>query len=285
MILHKTVDGIEHKLHSLINGHKTIGFIPTMGALHAGHISLIELSKKQNDHSVCSIFINPTQFNDKEDLKKYPVTIEKDILLLERSGADILFLPSVNEIYPGGTDNLPHYNLGSIENILEGAYRPGHFQGVCQVVDRLLSIIQPTVLYLGQKDYQQCLVLKKMMDKTGSPSKIAFSPTLRESSGLAMSSRNMRLNEQDKMKAATIYQSLLFIKQNIQTADIASLKAQAAEMLLQNGFEKVDYVEIANAETLAPVSVWDGKTKLITLIAAFIGGVRLIDNMFVDQIF
>ncbi len=282
MIIHKTVDGIEKKLRSFINEHKTIGFVPTMGALHDGHISLIRSSKEQNDCTVCSIFVNPTQFNDKEDFKKYPVTIEKDILLLERSGADILFLPSANEIYPEGTDKLRHYDLGSLETILEGAYRPGHFQGVCQVVDRLLSIIKPTVLYLGQKDYQQCMVLKKMMEETGSPTKITLSPTLREASGLAMSSRNMRLNEQDKTKAAAIYETLLFIKQNISSSEIQTLKAQAAEMLLQNGFDKVDYVEIANAETLAPVSVWDGEAKLVALVAAFIGGVRLIDNMFLE---
>jgi pantoate--beta-alanine ligase len=279
MILFKTAVGVEQKLRAFKNENKSIGFVPTLGALHNGHISLIEASKKQNDITVCSIFVNPTQFNDADDFKKYPVTIEKDILLLEENETDILFLPSVKEIYPSGTDNLLHYDLGFIETILEGKYRPGHFQGVCEVVHRLLSIIQPDNLFLGQKDYQQCMVLKKMIDSLELKTKLVISPTLRETSGLAMSSRNMRLNEDDKIKAITVYQSLLFIKKNIHTKNIETLKAEAAEMLLQNGFEKVDYVEIADAETLSPISHWSEKTKIVALIAAFIGGVRLIDNM------
>jgi pantoate--beta-alanine ligase len=279
MILFKTAEGIEQKLRALKNEKRSIGFVPTMGALHNGHISLIALSKKQNDITVCSIFVNPVQFNDVADFNKYPVTVEKDILLLEENKTDILFLPSVDEIYPSGTENLPHYNLGFIETILEGKYRPGHFQGVCEVVQRLLSIIQPENLYLGQKDYQQCMVLKKMIDLLELKTKLNISPTLREITGLAMSSRNMRLNENDKIKATAIYQSLLFIKQNIQTKNFETLKKEAAEMLLQNGFEKIDYVEIAEAATLSPTTNRDEKTKLVALIAAFINGVRLIDNM------
>lgn len=255
-----------------------IGFVPTMGALHPGHISLIGSSKKNGDLTVCSIFVNPTQFNDRHDFEKYPTTIENDIDRLENAGCDILFLPDMHEIYPDGTENAPHYGLGYLEKLLEGSFRPGHFQGVCQVVHRLLVIVQPHRLYLGQKDFQQCSVIKKLVQLTGMAIEVVVCPTQREADGLAMSSRNMRLNDAERKRAVKIYETLCFIKKEVRNGYLEDLKERARQYLTGEGF-KVDYVEIADAATLEPLENWDGKTPLVALIAAFLDEVRLIDNM------
>jgi pantoate--beta-alanine ligase len=261
------------------NGWQT-GFVPTMGALHKGHISLIEESRKNNRLTVCSIFVNPAQFNDPKDFEKYPVTIENDILLLEKAGCDILFLPSVQEIYPTGTKQKKKYDLGYLETVLEGKFRPGHFQGVCMVIERLLDIVTPRNLYLGRKDYQQCMVIKRLIELTGLTEKVAvkFCPTLREEDGLAMSSRNMRLKPDERIKATTIYKVLQYIKETIQKSNIEAVKETARQMLSDNGF-RPDYVEIADATDLRPADPWDGKKKIVALVAAFLNDVRLIDNM------
>ena len=279
MILFKRAIDLQNNLQKHRATGQTIGFVPTMGALHQGHLSLIEASRRLNDITVCSIFVNPTQFNDQSDFEKYPITIERDILLLEKERTDILFLPSTAEIYPGGTNALPQYSLGFLETILEGKYRPGHFQGVCQVIEQLLHIIQPNQLFLGQKDYQQCMVLTKLISLIQSPTQIQINPTHRESNGLAMSSRNMRLDEAGKTIAGQIYRTLQFIQQNRTVKPVSQLKKEAVNQLLDAGFEKVDYVEIANAATLAPLTQWDNHTSSVALIAAFLQGVRLIDNL------
>ena len=259
------------------------GFVPTMGALHKGHLSLLERSKNENNLTICSIFVNPTQFNDPDDYKKYPVTIEQDIYLLENSGCDLLFMPSVMEIYPDGIENLNHYNLGYLELILEGKYRPGHFQGVCQVVHKLLEIVMPDHLYLGQKDFQQCMVIKKLIELIGLSENIntVICPTFRESNGLAMSSRNQRLTEEEREKAATISAALKFIKDNLKPGTTELIKMNAEQMLTEKGFE-IDYLEIADAETLQGCKFWDGKSKIMALAAAIINKVRLIDNMIIN---
>ena len=169
-----------------------------MGALHNGHVSLISQSKKKTDITVCSIFVNHAQFNNPDDFEKYPSTIENDILLLEESGCDILFIPSEDEIYPDAASKNKHFELGYLEKVLEGEFRPGHFQGVCLVVERLLNIVEPDFLFLGQKDYQQCLVIKKLISLMQKNIKVIICPILREKNGLAMSSRNLRLNEEEK---------------------------------------------------------------------------------------
>lgn len=261
-----------------------IGFVPTMGALHRGHLSLINAAKKDNDLVVASIFVNPTQFNDPEDFEKYPVTLDKDISLLEANGCNVLLLPSVNDIYPNGFNHFKHYDLGFLETILEGQYRPGHFQGVCQVVHRLLEIVLPHNLYLGQKDYQQCMVIKKLIELIGLKDKIKLNvcPTLREQDGLAMSSRNTRLSPGDRGKATTISSGLRHIKENIKAGETKKFTAEVKKVLLNNGFEKIDYVEIADASTLQLVEHWNGKQKIVALVAAFLNKVRLIDNMVID---
>ena len=279
MIIFKTIHALTTYLLSKPNKGLTIGFVPTMGALHKGHLSLIDMSKKSTHKTVCSIFVNPTQFNDSDDFDKYPSTIETDILLLEKAGCDILFLPSIIEIYPNGKTLKTNYDLGFLETILEGEFRHNHFQGVCQVVHKLLDIVQPNKLFIGQKDYQQCLVIKHLITLIGSKTQVIIGETLRETSGLAMSSRNMRLTDADKQKAITIYQLLEFIKHNSTSISIRALKLMAIKTLTDNGFEKIDYVEICNANTLEPLLENKVDSAKIVLIAAFINGVRLIDNM------
>ncbi len=259
------------------------GFVPTMGALHKGHISLINNSKKLDDLSVSSIFVNPVQFNDPADFEKYPVTLEKDIALLEAAGCDVLFVPSVSEMYPNGTNIKFHYDLGYLETIMEGQYRPGHFQGVCKVVHRLLEIVKPDNLYLGQKDYQQCMVIKKLIELIGMKELIHLniSPTVRDAGGLAMSSRNMRLDENERIKARAIYQALQAIKDQLQKGELATIKNLAVNILVEKGF-KVDYVEIAGAGNLQIAEKWDGKQNLVALAAVYLNKVRLIDNILVN---
>ena len=283
MIICKKPVELQELLEKKRKEKSDIGFVPTMGAIHAGHVSLVDAAKKQNKIVVCSIFVNPTQFNDPEDFKKYPITLEKDILMFEGAGCDVLFIPSVEDIYPNGTNDLAHYDLGFLETVLEGKFRPGHFQGVCQVMRRLLEIVLPNNLYLGQKDYQQCMVIKKLIELIGLKDKIKVSicPTLREEDGLAMSSRNTRLLPADRLKATTISKALRYIKENLKAGDTKKIKDEAKEMLLQKGF-MIDYVEIANADTLELIKNWNGKQKIVALAAAFLTNVRLIDNMVIN---
>ena len=279
MILYKIASQLQQYLEQQKAAGKTIGFVPTMGALHQGHISLINNSKATCDITICSIFVNPTQFNDAKDFEKYPITIEQDIYMLEMATCDVLFLPSVEEIYPNSIERNRHYDLGFIETVFEGAYRAGHFNGVCMVVERLLNIVKPHQLFLGQKDYQQCIVIKRLVELMKADIKIIICPTSREENGLAMSSRNKRLSAEMKDKAKIIYQSFNKIKKDIVANNAAELVANAKESLLENGFDKIDYLSLANAKTLAPIELWDGSTQLVILVAAFTEGVRLIDNM------
>lgn len=278
MIAFKKAEDINNYLLQAGSQGRSIGFIPTMGALHQGHISLIETAQKAGDLCVCSIFVNPTQFNDPKDFENYPSTIDTDIDQLEKAGCHILFLPSVTEMYPEGTANAKKYDLGYLETVLEGKYRPGHFQGVCQVVHRLLHIIPTNRLYLGQKDYQQCMVITKMTELAGLKTNIIICPTLREHDGLAMSSRNVRLSVPNRKKAVKISETLSHIKNNLKPGSLKNIKDRSIQNLTSAGF-KVDYVEIADARSLQLINDWDGKTPLVALAAAFLDDVRLIDNM------
>lgn len=283
MILLKQSEALSRFIRTKLSEGLKIGFVPTMGALHPGHVSLVELSKAKCDVTVCSIFVNPTQFNDKKDFEKYPVTIEQDIRLLHTAGCDVLFMPSVNEMYPEGIDEGHHYELGDLENLLEGKYRPGHFQGVCRIVDKLLKIVTPDFLFIGQKDYQQCLVLTKLVQLLGLNTKIQIGATLRETDGLAMSSRNQRLNEEQRKYAVAIYRMLEHIRQHIDKTPIPELERYTNDYLLNHGFAKVDYVSIADAQSLQPLSSLEKESKAVAVIAAFMGDVRLIDNMMVTE--
>ncbi len=278
MILFKKATDITSYMLKNKESGNPIGFVPTMGALHQGHISLISTSKEAGCVTVCSIFVNPTQFNDAKDFNNYPSTIEKDIDTLERAGCDVLFLPSVAEMYPASTQNMQSYDLGYLETVLEGRYRPGHFQGVCMVMHRLLSIINADELYLGQKDYQQCMVINKLVELEKIKTTINICPTLRENGGLAMSSRNMRLSDKDKKQAHKIFETLSYVKNNIRPGGLTALKQVAVNDLIDAGF-KVDYVEIVDADNLEIIEPWDGHKKPVVLAAAFLGDVRLIDNL------
>lgn len=282
MIILKKAADIVFQLKKIREYGSTIGFVPTMGALHQGHTSLLQISRQTCDVTVCSIFINPTQFNNPDDFKKYPKTLEHDICTLEKNGCDILFLPDVQEMYPEGTVPKKQFDLGDLEKILEGKFRPGHFQGVCQVVDRLLKIVLPTHLFIGQKDYQQCMVIKRLLQLESFNIELIICPTLREENGLAMSSRNLRLNEEQKNQATGIYESLNTIKQKIKPGSLQHLKKEAEQYLLNKNITP-DYVEIADANDLAIINEWDGNTALVALAAAYVGDVRLIDNILVKD--
>jgi pantoate--beta-alanine ligase len=278
MILFKKSVALAGYLFRLQSAGKKIGFVPTMGALHEGHLSLLNASRSANEITVCSIFINPTQFNDQNDFRKYPTNLEGDISLIEETGTDIIFLPDVSEIYPNGLTGLKHYDLGRLETLLEGKYRPGHFQGVCQVMNRLLDIVKPHNLYMGQKDYQQCMVVTRLLQLMQSDTVLNKCPTQREPGGLAMSSRNMRLSEAEKKEALSIFRVLKYCKDKLRPGSLGQIKLTGRQMLEEHHF-RPDYVEISDAETLEPVSEWDGKQKIIALIAAYLNEVRLIDNM------
>ncbi len=283
MILYKEAAALKREIKKIRQSGKTTGFVPTMGALHSGHISLVRLSEEKTDITICSIFVNPTQFNDPEDFKKYPVTIDNDIFLLENTGCDILFFPEVAEIYPAGIKSYTHYNIGEFEHILEGKYRPGHFQGVCQVMHRLIDIVNPDYLFMGQKDYQQCLVVKRLLQLIKNNTEIIIAGTLREETGLAMSSRNLRLSDEQKRKAATIWNMLQYIKTNYTHIPLIKIQEYVTNYLVTNSFDKVDYVAIANRDTLQEVKDTSNPGKFVALIAAFIGEVRLIDNMVLGE--
>lgn len=281
MIIFKYADQLARYIQQQKDAHKQIGFAPTMGALHNGHIALIDRAKQDTDISVCSIFVNPTQFNNPTDYQLYPNTIERDIMKLEAAGCDVLFLPSIAEMYPQGTAGLEHYDLGYLETLLEGKFRPGHFQGVCQVMFRLLSMVQPHQLFMGQKDYQQCMVVSRLLTLMNSTIQLITCPTLREPDGLAMSSRNMRLSLLDREIATTIYKCLTTIKQDCnQGITWPVIKEKATQLLTSVGFV-IDYVELADANTLQPAHATIYQGSRVALIAAFLHEVRLIDNMLI----
>jgi pantoate--beta-alanine ligase len=258
--------------------HHDLGFVPTMGALHRGHLSLIQRAKAENQLVVCSIFVNPTQFNDKSDFEKYPITLAQDLELLLEAGTDIVFLPSVKEMYPKGMEENVSYPIGYLDTVLDGKFRPGHFNGVSQIVHKLLLATEPSHLYMGEKDFQQCLVVKQLIHQFNLPVKLITCPTLRESDGLAMSSRNVRLTPEERLVAPSIYASLNRIKEMSKHSSFETLQHQALAELKTKGFE-TEYLLLANANTLELISDFDHSIDMVVLIASKLGSVRLIDNM------
>jgi pantoate--beta-alanine ligase len=281
MILFKRSEDLQQWVLEQKNKGQITGFVPTMGALHEGHIELIKACRSMVDQTVCSIFVNPVQFNNPEDFEKYPVSIEKDIQMLHEAGTDVLFLPSVEEIYPQGKTGLETYDLGPLETLLEGRYRPGHFQGVAQVMSRLLKLVQPDHLFMGQKDFQQCLVVQRLIEIMHLPVQLHTVPTVREADGLAQSSRNRRLTAEQRKNAVAISQALIDIRGRLHSGDATEILKQAHEKLDAAHF-KTDYISIARASDLQPITDWNGKEKAVALIAAFQGEVRLIDNMLLN---
>ncbi|MCO6499386.1 MAG: pantoate--beta-alanine ligase [Vicingus serpentipes] len=272
---------VEHisDLRAFLNQKKnqTIGFVPTMGALHKGHLSLIDFSKKQNDITVCSIFVNPTQFNNQEDLINYPKNTALDIQLLEKSPCDVLFIPSVEEIYPQPENTV--FDFGPLSNVMEGVYRPGHFSAVAVVVKRFFEIIQPSIAYFGEKDFQQLAVIRALVEQLKLPIKIVGCPIVREKNGLAMSSRNQRLSDEEKQKAGIIFKALNDIKNNHKHDTLPRLKEKAAATITHDATVQLEYLEIADGQTLQPIKDWSETNYPVAFVAVKIGPVRLIDNM------
>lgn len=280
MVIFKTAADLRHYLQQ---ASKEVAFIPTMGALHAGHTSLIGKAVAAGQLAICSIFVNPTQFNDPEDYKKYPKSTEADIELLIKSDCDVLFLPEVAEVYPAGTDNTTAYDFGYLETVLEGAHRPGHFRGVGQVVGRLLEIVQPDFLYLGQKDYQQCMVIGELIRLMGLDERIRLivCPTVREQDGLAMSSRNRRLTEPQRALAGVIYQCLVSIQSKAGSTGFSIVQKECQDLLAAKGFE-TEYITLADADSLELMDDYEPSREQVALIATRLGRIRLIDNMLLN---
>ncbi len=278
MLLFKKVDQLKSYLSKERKKNKTIGFSPTMGALHKGHVSLVHRSINETDISVCSIFVNPTQFDDKKDLKKYPRTTARDIDLLESIGTNVVFLPSVEEIYPQGDNTTHGFDFGKMATHMEGAHRTGHFDGMAQVVKRLLEIVEPNFIYMGQKDYQQQALVKVMLQQMKSNCELVRCAIIREPDGLAMSSRNVRLNEADRKTASKISETLSLAKQEAKTLSLEKVKSNALKRLDIPQFS-VDYFEIIDAFTLLPISKFDEAESVVACTTVRIGGIRLLDNM------
>ena len=256
---------------------KKIGFAPTMGALHEGHLSLYKAAKKENDEVISSIFVNPTQFNNPDDFQKYPKTLEKDLELLEKAGVDAVYVPNVEEMYPDGL-NSKKYDFDGLENEMEGKYRPGHFDGVGTIVEELFRQVQPHNAYFGEKDYQQLAIIKKMVEKTKLPVKIHGVPTLREEDGLAMSSRNVRLTETQRKEATIIYETLTKVKEWFKVISLEEIKQKVTDIFRNSNFE-LEYFVIADEKTLKETDFLYKDKNYRAFIVAYAGDVRLIDNM------
>ena len=274
----KTVAGIQRNLDKERSKGKTIGFVPTMGALHDGHMSLVEKSNKENDITVVSVFVNPTQFNEKSDLDKYPRTLDADAKMLDAHGCNYLFAPKSKQVYPKGDTVTIDLDISTLIQYMEGPNRPGHFEGVVQVVHRLLEIVEPDNLYMGQKDFQQFTIINYMLKKLKMKTKLRVCPIMREKSGLAMSSRNVRLTPSNKKKAAILYETLSTTKANLTKFKVKTLEKKALEKLNIRGF-KPEYFSIVDGKTLAPIKDVSQHKYIVACTAVWAGDVRLIDNM------
>ena len=260
------------------NENRIIGFVPTMGALHEGHLSLIARAKALCDVVICSIFVNPTQFNDPKDLLLYPRTEEADIDLLKNSGCDVVFLPAVNEMYPTGQE-VRDYNFGTLTSEWEGRYRPGHFNGVITVVKRLFEIVLPHQSFFGKKDFQQFSVIREWVRRDEIKVEIVGCDTVRASDGLALSSRNKRLSSEQATLATAFSKALLFVRDNKSKNNVNALIAEATELFIEKEQIELQYFTVANSETLEPLEEISEANHQVALIAGFIGDVRLIDEI------
>ena len=279
MKIHNSSSSLKEALLPFIKNRKSIGFVPTMGALHIGHISLVEQAIIENDCVVVSIFVNPTQFDNPNDLQKYPRTIENDIAHLKRFSKNIfIFSPNALDLYNQNISS-KSYNFSGIENEMEGKHRMGHFDGVGTVLNLFFRIIKPNKAYLGEKDFQQLQIVKKLVEIENLPIKIIGCPIVRESSGLAMSSRNKRLNTDQLNEAIVIYKTLLKVKENFKLLSISKLNQLVEKEFKNHPSLTLEYFEIADTETLKTAIYKSKKKKYRAFIACFIGGVRLIDNM------
>lgn len=277
MKLIQTISELREELQAVRKQGKSIGLVPTMGALHDGHASLVKRAVKDNDVVVVSDFVNPTQFNDKNDLLKYPRTLEADCALLEKHGADFVFAPSVEEIYP--EPDTRQFSYAPLDTVMEGKYRPGHFNGVCQIVSKLFLIVEPDMAYFGEKDFQQLAIIREMVRKYPFNLEIVGCPIVREADGLALSSRNARLSAEQRLQALqiskTLFGSLDFAKEHTLEETKQYVENRIAE---SEGLES-EYFEIVDGNTLQTVSSWNDSDYIVGCITVFCGEVRLIDNI------
>ncbi len=274
----KTNKALEKALAQFRKQGSTIGFVPTMGALHEGHLSLIRQALKKNDVVVCSIFVNPTQFNNATDLAKYPRTLQKDRVMLEKAGCTILYAPSVEEVYPENLETAVKFSFKGLDKMMEGKFRPGHFKGMAQVVKRLLDLVQPDDLYMGQKDFQQFTIVAHMLKTLKMKTKLVVCPILREENGLAMSSRNERLRPDLRSRAALIYKTLKAAKSKLKTMDLREIEKWALQKMRVPDFTP-EYFSIVDGYTLKPVENTADHDYIVACTAVWAGDVRLIDNM------
>ncbi|GAB3825543.1 pantoate--beta-alanine ligase [Pontibacter rugosus] len=277
----KQVDIIREQINALRCSGKRIGFVPTMGALHEGHLQLLRASAQENDITVCSIFVNPTQFNNPDDYKLYPRTMEQDIELLSSVGCDILFAPGAEDMY--AQQSLLQFSFGALEAVMEAAHRPGHFNGVATIVSKLFHIVQPHRAYFGQKDLQQVVVVKQLVQALSFNVELVCYPTVREADGLAMSSRNKRLSPVHRQTSVALHEALQQAKQKLlQQQPVVSIQAEAMSYLQSKNEVEVEYFEIVDADTLQPLESVQQGQEIAICIAAFVGPVRLIDNILVN---
>jgi pantoate--beta-alanine ligase len=283
MLLFKRVADLQKHLNSLKNKGLQIGFIPTMGALHRGHVSLVDRSRNTCDVTVVSIFVNPTQFNDPKDLEKYPRPISRDIEMLTEAGCHILFLPPVEEVYPSGMTPSIKFNFGKLDKVLEGTFRPGHFDGMAQVVHRLLDIVKPDKLFMGQKDFQQQAIVGSLIQQAKLPIELLTCDIIRDDDGLAMSSRNVRLTPEDRALAPLIFKALKIAYDMVGEYSPSEIQKQVATKLRSEPRFKLEYFEIVDGRTLLPLSLFEDTDYAVALTAVWVGEVRLIDNIILKQ--
>lgn len=274
-----TIAGIGRYLESQRERGISVGFVPTMGALHEGHLNLVERSKRENDLTVCSIFVNPIQFNNSEDLAKYPRTISSDLKLLDDIRCDAVFMPGTEEMYPREETVRLDLDFGMLDKVMEGKFRPGHFSGVAIVVRKLFDIVQPDRAYFGKKDFQQLAVIRFMVNKLRLPVEIIPCETVRDPDGLAMSSRNARLSPSARKIAPKIHEALIMVKNNAGRQPVELLKKLAIKKISENPEMRVEYFEIGDKESLMPIETWEQKEHAVAFVAVFLGDVRLIDNI------
>ena len=275
-IIH-TIKELQAEISAQKNAGKRVGLVPTMGALHAGHASLVERSVAENDVTVVSIFVNPTQFNDKNDLVKYPRTLEADCQLLQSVGASIAFAPSVEEVYP--EPDTRSFSYAPLDTVMEGAFRPGHFNGVCQIVSKLFDMVQPHRAYFGEKDFQQLAIIREMVRQMQYPLEIIGCPIVREADGLAMSSRNTRLSADERTTALNISRTLFESQEFAKSHTLAETKAFVEESIAATDGLRLEYYEVVDERTLQTVREWDEAEGIVGCITVFCGEVRLIDNI------
>jgi len=277
MKLIQTIQELRTELDALRKEGKTIGLVPTMGALHAGHASLVKRAVAENDVVVVSDFVNPTQFNDKNDLLKYPRTLDADCKLLEECGASFVFAPSVEEIYP--EPDTRQFSYAPLDTVMEGKFRPGHFNGVCQIVSKLFLIVEPTRAYFGEKDFQQLAIIREMVRKYPFNLEIVGCPIVREEDGLALSSRNARLSDEQRIQALQISKTLFASVEYAQTHTLAETKAFVESAISTAEGLRLEYFEIVDGNSLQTVCDWKDGSYIVGCITVFCGEVRLIDNI------